>query len=337
LKYKKEMAIISGLFVIALFVGVNMMTSTSYPGISGGDNPCWECHNTPVYARTFAFNADLGSWPSGSAAWPSGEYMTQYVFTMSTDDPHNEPIDHVNVQFVTNDTHIMIKVRVTDVSATWGASSVSSDKVAILWNIDAYGETADEQFAMQQFTEEGAMKTQNGTLDMWYVDTGDFTVNSTGMANDMYIGTSGKSADSEASDVSVGIHYGVLRPGVSGYFYMFARELNTTNANDIQFEFGQRYQFGLAHWNNSAGVNHWSSYDQNIVIGNSETIDPDHYQVDTLKYTETETEINTVTDSVTDTVTETTTAAATGADGFTIVFVMVGLLVAIPIVARRRK
>jgi hypothetical protein len=340
LKYNKEIAIISGLFVIAIFVGVNMMTSTSYPGIAGGNLECWNCHNGPIFATENDFSVDLGSWPSGTNAFPGGRYTANYFFTMSTNaaahSAQTEPfIDHVYVSFTTNATHIMVSARVTEggwndtANAYEGDSksfgdSVTPDQIALIWGDNT------SAFDLQEFSKQGMNTGKSKTvLDLWWVSTADFTENSTGLAKDYRITEGGKLAD-DVDDVHVGVHWGVQRgnmthPDALGYYYLFSRALDTGDAKDIQFEMGKEYYVALAHWNDAKGDMHYSSYNERIIIGDEAA--PEYItETDTVTEATTVVETNVVT----------TTAAATG-DGFTLVFVMVGLLIAIPIVAKKRN
>jgi hypothetical protein len=330
MNYKKELAIISGLFVIALFVGVNMMTSTSYPGIANGNVDCWNCHQGPIFAGETSFSADIGAWPSGTNTWPGGRYDQNYFFMMNVEDAHAYGIIHAGVQFLMNDTHMQVKVSYSDDTAQFGNSSYP-DMFAILFNIDAYGTNVGEEFSLFDFYEMGThMATLNGSLDLWWASTATFAENATGKAMDYKIGGDGGGGlafDGNADqDVMVGIHYGELRPGVMGYNWEFSRPLTTTSSKDVQFHAGDEIQVAVAQWNDTNdGEAHFSSYTYRMVIGE---LAPEYV-----------TETATVDHTVTNEVTTTVSSAATGGSvpSFTIVFVMVGLLIAVPLIAKKRK
>jgi hypothetical protein len=332
MNYKKEMAILSGLFVIALFVGVNMMTSTSYPGIAGGHVDCWNCHQGPIFASESSFSADIGAWPDAAHnnAWPSQRYDQNYFFMMNVEDAHAFGIIHAGVQFVMNSTHMQVKVSYSDDTAKF-ENSTNPDMFAILFNIDAYGTKADEEFSLFDFYEAGlAMATLNGSLDLWWASTADFAANATGKAKDYVIGGpngGGLAPDPAADqDVYVGVHYGEIRDGVMGYNWEFTRPLTTSSVKDVQFHKGDEIQVAVAQWNDTkVGEAHFSSYTYRMVIG----------ELAPESVTTTATVDHTVTNEVTTTV----SSGATGGSvpSFTIVFVMVGLLIAVPLIAKKRK
>jgi hypothetical protein len=329
---KAHIITIFGIFAIASFVAVNMYTSTSFPGFSSNKS-CNYCHNQPAYAKSVQASLNLSDWNAYKPFNDNSLWTRNEVPIIQTNNRSESNLEFIAVTFMKNTTHMMVMASITDVTA--GTTSKStSDKFAIIFNIDVINFTVGDFLTSynssstnEDDTLTGQMGFKNGHADMWYVDTSSQALNSSGIAMDYYISSNYQSDGTDKQDVSYGLHYGaVAHDGSKGYRFFFVRPLTTSDNNDVQFNIeGQGIYYAIAYWNNSRFTYHLSSFDQMVVVG------------DKLLTPTTVTNEKTVTNNVSVTVTTTETSASTSS--FTMVFVLAGLLVAIPVIAnmRRRK
>ena len=178
---KLAVSLFGALFILGL-LGLNMYSSSSLPGFSGGAG-CYMCHNDPVYVKDIG-TTNLPQW-NATTGWPntggfSSAFATNYVPLVYVPDPvlpaegeANPNLAFVKIQFEMNDSHISILVRVEDESID------VSDKFAIVFNIDS------TNFSIGNFQDNGLMKLDTGHADMWIWDGNVVAPNSTGLAKDL--------------------------------------------------------------------------------------------------------------------------------------------------------
>jgi hypothetical protein len=214
-----------------------------------------------------------------------------------------------------------------------GTTTSSSDKFGILFNIDSVNFSVGNfinsynSSAPLDDVVNGQMALNDGHADFWYVDTATHTINAT--AKDMYISSNYLSdGDASTQDVTVGIFYHIVTAHGSThghYRIYFVRALTTSDANDVQFsKDGTAIKYAIGVWDNSRFTNHFSSFDNMVIVGD--------YSVGMGFGT------TTITSTQKETVTESGTVSAS-TSSFTIIFVLAGLAVGIPVIAnmRRRK
>jgi hypothetical protein len=336
---KLYIGIVFGVFFLASFMALNLVTSTSFPGY-GGNKECNYCHNQPALVKDVSgANATFTMGNIAQAQKVFDENNVQWardeVPTIQTNN-RNAEIAFVSMTFIRNSTDLMVQATVNDNTVN-NTSPATSDKFGIIFDIDVVN------FSVGQFltayttgqplstTLSGQMGfSQGGHADFWFVDTSVVKANTTGMANDEYIST-GILTDSQ-QDVHVMVWYGNGGHGMQ-YQYYFVRPLNTGDKNDAQFDVaGTPIYYAIAHWDASLTVYHDSSFDQMVVVGNSVSGITARTTTETNVQTETKTETTTTTVSGTTTTTGTTSS-------FTAVFVLAGLVVSIPLIShmRRRK
>ena len=327
-----------GIFALASFLAMNLYTSTSYPGY--GQEACNNCHNQPILAKNVDVSFALGDWAASEAAFANnGLYATDEVPIIQTNNATSEQnIEFVRTQFMKNSTDFMAMFEIPDATHT-NATSATSDKFAVLFNIDEANFTIGDFFSYYNRSDSsldtrlsGQMGFKNdGEADMWYVDTATTGFNTTGKAQDEYISTNYNSDGASHQDVYYALWYGVLAVHGSvewGYRIWFVRSLTTNDPNDVQFnQDGNGIYYAIAAWDHSEYEYHHSSFDQMLIVG-------DHINVSvsttlaTTTATKTETKQNTVT------VTNTSTSGTTSS--FTAVFVLAALAVSIPLISRMR-
>ena len=332
---KLYIGIAFGIFFLASFLALNLVTSTSFPGY-GTNKECNYCHNQPALVKdvsgansTFAFGDIVQAqkvFSEDNLQWARDE-----VPTIQTNNRSAE-IAFVSMAFLRNSTSLMVQAQIEDPTVN-NTNQATSDKIGIIFNIDA------KNFSVGQFltsyvtgqpldtTLHGIMGfSQGGHADLWMVDTSIVKANTTGMASDMYIST-GILTDAK-QNVSVWVWYGNIGHGHMGYQYYFVRPLNTGDVNDAQFDVaGTPIYYAVAHWDASWTVYHDSSFDQMVVVGNS---------VDGITArTTTETKTSVQTQTETKTITTSNTSGTTSS--FTAVFVLAALAVSIPLISHMRK
>ncbi|OLS26824.1 MAG: hypothetical protein HeimC3_07160 [Candidatus Heimdallarchaeota archaeon LC_3] len=325
--FKLTLTIFGALFIVGL-LGLNMYSSTSLPGFSGGKG-CYACHNNPVYVYDYGTNNlptwnATAEWPDTSAFGANGNFATNYVPVIpATDgsDIHTQ-LGFVKLIFASNDSHISLLVRID-----FDPFINTSDKFAIVFNIDS------TNFSIGQF-KDGGMKMQNGNADMWLWKGTDVVPNGTGMADDRYVDTTADSDDDISSDVHVAVSYGgVGYGGTMGYYLQFTRARVTTDtAQDVQFGDGAHIPYGIAYWNGTSSINHHSSFDRSLVMG------PSIEQIVTLNpyVTVTQTQEHTVTETQTILDEDTVTITTGNASAFTAILV-IATIIAIPVIFKMRR
>jgi hypothetical protein len=323
---KQYVIMIFGIFAIASFIAVNMYSSTSFPGFSSNAD-CNACHNQPAYVKSTSSTFSLGDWDAYKIFDADRVWARNEVPIIQTNNRSEEHLEFVAVTFLKNTTHIMVMASVSD-STLGGTTKSTSDKFAIIFNIDVVNFTVGDFLTSynssstnEDDTLTGQMAFTNGHADMWYLDTSTNLVNTTGDAMDYYISSNYQSDGAAATqNVKYQLDYGTTGHGGSkGYRYYFVRPLTTSDTNDVQFNIeGQGIYYAIAVWDNSRFTYHLSSFDQMVVVGD--------------KLLTPTTVISTVTETETGSVSSTTSS-------FTIVFVLAGLVVAIPVIAnmKRRK
>ncbi|MFW9916617.1 MAG: hypothetical protein ACFFGZ_13500 [Candidatus Thorarchaeota archaeon] len=313
---------------VGLVIAGALATAHAFPPGSGQCNSCHtrehyasctQCHNSPAYVRSIndTESPSIGAWPEDTGhtseitgRWTQNlgvwadyrNYSRNYIPIMpssnqippvypqdpdynATPDPYNNWIHYVQLQFLKNSSHIIVRARITD--STLNATG-NPDMFSIIWNIDADGVTTDF------INNNGQMISSTGKLDMWLWDAATVAPNSTGTATDMYIDET-HYHDDDSQDVTSGALYGknFENPkGIKhyGYWIYFARELTTDDPDDVQFKEGSMVEYAIAYWNASRGNDHYSSWDWNLVIGDS-LGDSDYEHVVTVTKTESSTSL----------------------------------------------
>jgi hypothetical protein len=331
--------------MMSSFLAVNLYTSTSFPGF-GGNATCNNCHNQPAFAKTVDASISLSDWNAYKTFDSNRLLARNEVPVIQTNNrttiqnvagnmTETGNLEFIAVTFLTNATHMMIMAQFTDPTLGSTSSKTTSDKFAIIFNIDvvnftvgqflgSYNSTADEADALS-----GQMGFTNGHADLWYADTAIGGVNTTSNLGDYNIASNYASDGTDKQDVSYAMQYGkVAFDGSKGYRVYFVRALTTSDTNDVQFTNGKAIKYAIAQWDNSRWTYHYSSFDQMVVVGNE--------LAGEMTVTNTATVTNN--NNVTVTVTGTTTPSGT-TSSFTVIFVLAGLVVAIPVIAnmRRRK
>jgi hypothetical protein len=327
---KIYVGVLFGIFALASFVALNMYTSTSFPGF-GGSEACNNCHNQPALVRQVDMSFAMNDFASANDLFNEyGQFATNEVPVIPTNNRSDANLEFIKVVFLKNSTDVMVQAQVPDRTVTSkGTSASTSDKFGFIFNIDVVNFTVGDFISYYNSSSSapldevlsGQMMFNNGHADFWYVDIGALGYNATGMASDKYIG--GAILPDDTQDVHVSVWYGDLGHGSVGYRIYMVRPLNTGDANDAQFDVdGTAIHYAIAAWNNEKNEYHLSSFDQMIIVGN---------EFNVMK-TSVETSV------VTETKTETGTGSASGTtSSFTAVFVLAGLFVSIPIIARMRS
>lgn len=338
-----------GIFFLASFMALNLVTSTSFPGY-GNNKECNYCHNQPALVKDVSgTNASftMGNITQAQRVFDENnlQWARDEVPTIQTND-RNTAIEFVSMAFLRNSTDLMVQAQVNDATMN-DTSSATSDKFGIIFDIDVVN------FSVGQFltsytnnqplstTLQGQMGfSQGGHADFWFVDTANVHANTTGLAQNMYISTGILSEPSTQQTVQVFAWYGSWAHGHGWQFY-FVRPLNTNDNNDAQFNVaGTPIYYAIAHWNDSLTTSHISSFDQMVVVGDSVTgiTARTTTQTNTQTQTETKTETKSVTSTATVTASGTSTTTGT-TSSFTAIFVLAGLVVSIPLIShmRRRK
>lgn len=331
---KIYVGILFGIFAMASFVAMNLYTSESFPGY--GNEACNYCHNQPALVKDVSTSFAMNNFTQAEKVFGDTQFAADEVPTVQTNNRSNEQFDFA--VFLRNSTHVMMKFQVPDsANTTQGTGVAHSDKFGVIFNIDVANFTVGQFFGSYTTnktldnTLTGDMMFVEGHADFWYVDINDIGVNKTGMASDEAISTGILSDGAAHQDVHVAVWYGNLGHGSVGYRYYFVRALNTGDANDAQFDVdGTAIHYAIASWDANSTVYHLSSFDQMVIVGNDFNVI--HNMTDTVTNTAT----TTVKETETKTVTGTTTPAGT-TSSFTVVFVLAGLFVSIPIIAKMRN
>jgi hypothetical protein len=326
-----QVGIISAIFVLSGVMALNMYSSTSFPGFHS-DAPCNFCHNDPVYAREVT--GEISVDPTDAAMWDDNQQWSLNEVPMVNTNNRSE-FEFFAMQWLTNSTHVAFRARIPDDTMN------SNDKFAIIWNIDVSNFTVGE--FLTHYAEEGtsgSMSFSNGHADMWFWKASTIGANSSGATMDYYIDTSHYMADSTTNGMTYTYYGGMGGFGnPSGWILTFVRELTTGDANDVQFETGSVIQYALAHWNDGSYVNHMSSFDKSLVVGDQiygagDTVTA----VSTVVQTETETKSVNVTQTLKQTETETVTGEPSGTtSSFTLLTLVAGLAIAIPLMSYLKK
>jgi hypothetical protein len=321
---KLHIGILFGIFALVSFVGLNLYTSTSFPGFSSGAD-CNQCHNSPTFVKNAQVSISVNDANADSVFEANRQHARNYIPAVQTNNRSLDNTEFVQITFLKNTSHIMVMARISD-SSVGGTTKATSDKFGIIFNIDSanfsvgnfinsYNSSAPLDDAVN-----GQMALNDGHADFWYVDTSVNAINASSKAADMYISSNYLTDGTGAQDVDVGVYYRSSR-----YYIYLVRALTTTDANDVQFtKDGTAIKIALATWDNERFTYHMSSFDNMIILGN--------YTVG----------MGFGTTTVTTTQKETVTASGTisaSTSSFTIVFVLAGLAVGIPVIAniRRRK
>jgi hypothetical protein len=319
-----QAGIMSAIFLLSGFIAMNMYSSTSFPGFHS-DAPCNLCHNDPVYALDV--EGEINTHVMDDAIWSEhAQWSTNYVPLINTNN-RTEDEEFTNwkwftMQFLKNSTHIVFKARIPDTTMT------NTDKFAIIWNIDVSNFTVGEFLAhYSDGATTGQMKFTNGHADMWWWSQSTVPANTTAKMGDYYIDTSHYNNDGTGNqDVYLYPYYGGIGGygNPKGYIIYFVRALTTSDTNDVQFEDGDGIQYALAHWDDSGYINHYSSFDKMMIVG------------DTIGV------VNVVTMPVTVEKTVEKTVEVSGepsgtTSSFTVITLVAGLLFAIPVMTFLRK
>lgn len=335
---KLHIGVLFGIFALVSFVGLNLYTSTSYIGY-GNNEACNNCHNQPALVKTVNGNFGMTNWAQAEKVFSNGQWATDEVPTVQTNNRSNTQFDQIT--FLKNTTDIMVRAQVASPSyTTKGSGTATSDKFAMLFDINSPNITVGDFLTYYNSTTgvsldnvlTGNMAFTNGAkADLWYVVVSDIGVNATGKAQDMAITTGVLSDGSAHQDVYVSIWYGDLGHGSIGYRYYFVRPLDTGDSNDAQFNVdGTAIHYAIADWQGDSTYYHMASFDQTIIVGDSLNVIQTSTVVSTSVSTTTEVQNNTVT------VTQPGSGSSTAAS-FTTLFVLAGLVVAIPVISTLRR
>lgn len=316
--------IVTTVFLMSSFLAINMYTSTSFPGY-GGSITCNNCHNQPAFAKTVGTSFTLGNWSQSKAVFDAnGLWATDEVPTIQASN-RSSGIEFVKTEFLTNSTTFMMMMEIDDNTPTNQLNtSATSDKFAVIFNIDSVNFTVGD-FLTNYVADGnivGQMGLNDGTADLWWIDTSTTGYNTTGTALDYYITTNYLTDGANSQDVHYALWYGVLanhgHGPVWGYRLYFVRSLTTADtAHDVQFSTGMTDHYAIAHWNDSTSDTHFSSFDQMLVVGNNVGVVTQGTTTINNNFTQTITESASVTSSL---------------SAFTVVFVLAGLAIAIPII-----
>ena len=334
---KIHIGILFGIFALASFVALNLYTSTSEPGF-GQNEACNNCHNQPALVKDVSASFAMNNYTQAAAAFTNTTWSSDEIPTIQTNNRTNIQFDFV--AFQKNSTSLMVMAQVADnTPTTKGQGSATSDKFGVLFNIDVANFTVG-QFLVNNNGKYvtgqplgttltgGDMSFPQGHADFWYIDLNNLGYNATGMAQDEAISTGILSDGAAHQDVHVAVWYITVYHGptaVHEYVYFFVRNLNTNDPNDAQFNVaGTAIHYAIAGWNDTSTFYHLSSFDQMIIVGNKFNV------------------INNVTATATATVTETKTVSGSSsvtstASAFTMLFVLAGLFVSIPLISKYRN
>jgi hypothetical protein len=322
---KAHILTLFGIFAIASFIAVNMYTSTSFPGFSSSAD-CNMCHNSPSFIKNTEVSISVNDRNAYTVFESNRQYARNYVPAVQTNNRSLDNTEFIQITFLKNSTHIMVYTRISDSTLGSNSSKSTSDKFSILWNIDSanfsVGNFIDNYNSSAPLDDvvTGQMALDDGHADMWYVDSAVHPINASSKASDMYISSNYLTDGTTKQDVDLGYYYFGGR-----YYIYFVRTLTTDDSNDVQFEKdGTAILYALALWDNDRMTYHLSSFDNMVIIGD--------YSVG----------MGFGTTTITTTQKETVTASGTisaSTSSFTLVFVLAGLAVGIPVIAniRRRK
>jgi hypothetical protein len=318
---KLHIGILFGIFALVSFVGLNLYTSTSFPGFSSGAD-CNQCHNSPTFVKNAQVSISVNDPDADDVFEANRQHARNYIPAVQTNNRSLDNTEFVQITFLKNTSHIMVMARYSD-STVGGNTKSTSDKFGIIFNIDSVNFSVGNfinsynSSAPLDDVVNGQMALNDGHADFWYVDTSVNAINASSKAADMYISSNYQSdGDAATQNVDVGVYYRGGR-----YYIYLVRALTTSDTNDVQFSAdGTAIKIALATWDNNRFTYHMSSFDNMIILGN--------YSVGMGFGTTTVTETKTETGSV---------SASTSS--FTVVFVLAGLAVGIPVIAnmRRRK
>jgi hypothetical protein len=307
--------LIFGIFMMSSFLAINLYTGTSFPGF-GGSETCNNCHNQPILAKSVESSFQLGDWQNSKTLFEdNGLWSTNEVPTIPSNNRSAE-IVFTRTQFLTNSSDFMMMMEIEDSTPTnTSTPSAISDKFAVIFNIDSVNFTVGD--FLNTYTAagniDGQMGLKEGSADLWWIDTHDTGVNTTGTAMDYYITSNYVTDGADSQDVQFGLWWGLLATHGSrqvwGYRLYFVRSLTTSDTtHDVQFADGNAVRYAIATWDNAANEAHHSSFDQMLIVG------------DKLPGQ----------------------AGSTGggsAPSFTAIFVLAGLVVSVPVIShyKRRK
>lgn len=309
---KIYVGVLFGIFALASFMAMNLYTSTSFPGY-GGNEACNECHNQPALVKKVEASFAMTDFTAAENVFSQyGQWSTDEVPIIPTNNRSESNLEFSAVTFLKNSTDVMVRAQMSDRTPTAkGTGSATSDKYGFIFNIDVVNFTVGDFLTNYNSSDTnldsvltGQMAfSSGGHADFWYVDVGKIGTNATGMASDKSIST-GILTDTE-QDVHVSVWYGDLGHGSVGYRYYFVRPIDTKDSNDAQFNVdGTTMHYAIASWNGNSGAYHHSSFDQMIIVGNTFNL----------------------------------TGKSSGTtSSFTAVFVVIGLVAAIPLIAHYKK
>lgn len=332
-----------GTIFLTTFLTMNLYNSISFPGY-GGNITCNNCHNQPALVKNVDISFQLGDWVTTENIFAKYQTYSRNVIPTIQTNNRSSSVEFVNMVFLRNSSHIMVSAEIPDPTYTAQfTSSVTSDKFGIIFNIDVVNFTIGQFLTNYNSTETNLDQVLSGQMafssgghaDFWYVDVGKIGSNSTGMASDKFIST-GILTDTR-QDIHLGVWYGDLGHSSKGYRIYFVRPVNTQDNYDAQFDQnGKGIYYAIATWDAKSAEYHQSSFDQMVVVGDQMIFNQTATQtVTTVVY---QNQGQTVTETKTSTVTNNTIKTLnTTASAFTILFVMIGLFLSIPLLARRKR
>lgn len=318
--------IVISVFLLSSFLAMNMYTGTSFPGF-GGSETCNNCHNQPAFVKNVDVSFAMNNFTAGKEAIESNAiFAADEVPVIQTNNRSDANLEFIKMYFMKNTTHVMVMAEITD-STPSNSTSSTSDKFGIIFNIDVVNFTVGDFLNNYNSSEtdlnlvlDGQMGFNNGHADLWYVDTKTTGFNTSGLAEDSYITSAVVTDGPSNQDVHYSLWYGITAVHgstvVHGYRIIFVRSLSTNDDNDVQFTSeGTGINYAIASWDNSQKEFHHSSFDQMVIVG-------DHIGAITQ---------GTVVSNVTLTVTE-SASITSSLSAFSVVFVLAGLAIAIPVI-----
>ena len=246
----------------------------------------------------------------------------------------------------------MVEAQLDDPTVTIKSQgSAVSDKFGIIFNIDVRNFSVGDFLTLYNNNGNlntvltGQMAFPIGHADLWYVDIANIGYNATGKAQDEFISTGIASDGSSYQDVYVSVWYGNIGHSMA-YRIFFVRNLTTQDANDAQFnQNGFGIYYAISSWDDSSTYYHLSSFDQMVILGDSiaggQNSTVTQYVIDNQTQTITQVSSQIITQTTTQTINQGTNSFSQSiintSSSFTLFFVLIGLILAIPFISRKRS
>ncbi len=294
---------------------------------------CGECHNTPAMAYNASnVNAIITLDGNETEDFWSDVGNTMYAPASPLNGPGDgEHFALIRARISQNDTHLFVSVRVPSddgkVNGSDVRAGVDRDMFAMIWNID-HDDMVQDWWGNMKSNEEGKSLDQV----VWIPKASE-----TGTIDDAegLNGVEGKFYDEAYTDVGKttddtndwsGAAIFTTSHGHTDYYIEMTRPLMTADSKeDVQFQYDGYYQFMMAFWNQTKGINHWVTYEQYVWVAGVDGVNPADISIVT----------ETTTAAAPAAVTETTTKTESPFNGL---FAMFGLFsVGLAVALRRRR